>query len=1609
MLSTPAHPSHSPTSFDTSSSSSTSSNSSASPSNPPKRLSFLLSSKRALSDSSSNMTIAASQLQQNHNQQSNANQASSPGASQFTPSTPQGSFTPPSTRPRQLLHNVINTPPHPSTLAQTQLHPQPIRPASPTSFQRTSPPPPPPPPPPINTTGLGSTVPILPNPAQTSSSAYYPPVPSASTSAAASISTSASVTTGITFVSDSNSTSAPSPTIHGEGTYSLNNLQANVSTLSLNSQQQQQQQQYQPEAGEWTIERVVHWLRARPHYAYLEPLFVENQIYGKAFVALTNTTLKTLDPTSSYYQRRKLLMEIKDAVEGTRTATSVSSVGSNNAPTPSPASGSPVLNRLGSGSRQVTMSPGQATHSPYATANPINGSYTALPLLPETNSNHRNSIDQDYQLNSRMYRSPVDEMSGSASATPMVLQPSMNQHRSSIDTLEPLEALPNISDYFAPPTRPVNSPRPVSDPDLRQLPGRLPAQVTIETTEYSHKIPNIMPRQSSIAYSVNALRPNLNIPPTIVPRGSSRDYSITHGFNALQTNKGMSPVSPPSPGGHNYPLNRPQDAPSVPTKNGPSLNERRNNPSVPHIQTQSLVDAHSVSQLNGQRHQYEENKLKTDATVVGGTLGFGRRPSHKRNHSSADPKSIQVTLDNESFKYVDVTGIENAVMLKERIFSKMRILAEKNKYGIFETSELESLVEDPASRGPPLSEKELMDLVQNADNKGTVKFLVTPIIPLILPPDMDILNPKRNPGTQPQHILFTNQGRNSPFQGDIGGHQRERTTDSTHHLYQQDPYMAFMHPTDDLWGSVHPNQPYPDPKRPHTTARYPLQASNGSVNTSPFGSYQQTYRYGDNPHNQGDETWLPTVGTNSAKTSPRFGPVINTSMGRIHKSGANSPSVDGNMNHSPSPLSGKRVLARNPNLSLVIGSNTDQDGKLVNHHVRNNDRSASPGGSQGYRPPRMANSHDSASPGPNYYEMNRANHPGFGEVPMVGAQGYATNFNSSGLPASPLSAGATKRGSLQPVVKYGSSHSNLNSPRSAEAPRSAEGGPRSDMHMLENHNSHHNEDESENFWGERPPMEFLLENFGRFFQDHDLDHPIIELHPPVPYASSPMVPAQTILGASGSSNALKSHNSPAMTDGWGSSSTMSSSHMSNSPPRSGVHTNNRGSIIHKKSIRVVAQEAKDRLSRQYSGSKVMRRKSTKMWGSRLAEVMPTNQNGPSVGLGMHDYEEELSPIAGSPGVVTRSSIADIVKEAAQEHHIIPESPPMTQEAMLSEDSHENLQVISTSSSNSVLYQQQQQQSQQRVIQVESGKVMDQSQQGIYQNPQSGTIKTFQYLKGGLIGRGSFGRVYHAFNLDTCEMIAIKEVDLPQTLSERNCDRLKTSVEALFSEMEVLKDLDHENIVQYLGFAQNELTANIFLEYVSGGSIESCLKRSGPFPEAVIRFFTRQILLGLEYIHSKKIVHRDIKAANVLVDEQGVCKISDFGISKRNAQSQGGYDENVGSLQGSIFWMAPEMVTSKAYGAKVDIWSFGCLVLEMFTGQQPWKGYAPQQALFTIGSNNAHPPIPENISEEGQRFLARCFTTDANLRPTASELLQDPFAVPPANFNFNDYIEGKITD
>ncbi|OSC99472.1 Pkinase-domain-containing protein [Trametes coccinea BRFM310] len=269
---------------------------------------------------------------------------------------------------------------------------------------------------------------------------------------------------------------------------------------------------------------------------------------------------------------------------------------------------------------------------------------------------------------------------------------------------------------------------------------------------------------------------------------------------------------------------------------------------------------------------------------------------------------------------------------------------------------------------------------------------------------------------------------------------------------------------------------------------------------------------------------------------------------------------------------------------------------------------------------------------------------------------------------------------------------------------------------------------------------------------------------------------------------------------------------------------------------------------------------------------------------------------------------------------------------------------------------------------------------------------FRWVRGELIGKGTYGRVYLALNATTGEMIAVKQVEIPRTASDKDDSRQVSVVEALKLESETLKDLDHPNIVQYLGFEETPTFLSIFLEYVPGGSIASCLRRHGRFDEEVTKSFTGQILSGLEYLHSKGILHRDLKADNILVETSGICKISDFGISKRTD------DINIAamytSMQGTVFWMAPEVVNSngKGYNSKIDIWSVGCVVFEMWTGQRPWSGQEAMAVLLRLYQTQQPPPVPAGfeLSPLADDFRLKCFAANPDLRPSASELRKHPY-------------------
>ena len=147
----------------------------------------------------------------------------------------------------------------------------------------------------------------------------------------------------------------------------------------------------------------------------------------------------------------------------------------------------------------------------------------------------------------------------------------------------------------------------------------------------------------------------------------------------------------------------------------------------------------------------------------------------------------------------------------------------------------------------------------------------------------------------------------------------------------------------------------------------------------------------------------------------------------------------------------------------------------------------------------------------------------------------------------------------------------------------------------------------------------------------------------------------------------------------------------------------------------------------------------------------------------------------------------------------------------------------------------------------------------------------RWKKGEMLGQGAFGVVYLGLNIDTGELMAVKQM-ATEDVSRRELSSLE-------NEIHLLRNLRHPNIVRYIGTELNAESMSIFLEYVPGGSLKALIDKFGHLEESVARSYTRQLLIGLEYLHRHGIAHRDIKGANCLVGNDGVIKLADFGNSK----------------------------------------------------------------------------------------------------------------------------------
>ncbi|CEP11169.1 hypothetical protein [Parasitella parasitica] len=238
-----------------------------------------------------------------------------------------------------------------------------------------------------------------------------------------------------------------------------------------------------------------------------------------------------------------------------------------------------------------------------------------------------------------------------------------------------------------------------------------------------------------------------------------------------------------------------------------------------------------------------------------------------------------------------------------------------------------------------------------------------------------------------------------------------------------------------------------------------------------------------------------------------------------------------------------------------------------------------------------------------------------------------------------------------------------------------------------------------------------------------------------------------------------------------------------------------------------------------------------------------------------------------------------------------------------------------------------------------------------------------YKKLRKVGKGAYGSVYKGIDTRTNKVIAIKVLNL---------DTEEDDVDDIQREIALLSQLTHarsQNITPYYGSFLNDTKLWIIMDYAAGGSVRTIMK-AGILEERYIALITREILLALSYLHKNQIIHRDIKAANILLTAEGNVQLCDFGVAAANSFRRS-------TFVGTPYWMAPEVIREGAsYDYKADIWSLGITVYEMATGNPPLANVDPMRAISVI-PKSAPPRLPDSFSSVIREFVDCCLSEHPN--------------------------------
>ena len=263
---------------------------------------------------------------------------------------------------------------------------------------------------------------------------------------------------------------------------------------------------------------------------------------------------------------------------------------------------------------------------------------------------------------------------------------------------------------------------------------------------------------------------------------------------------------------------------------------------------------------------------------------------------------------------------------------------------------------------------------------------------------------------------------------------------------------------------------------------------------------------------------------------------------------------------------------------------------------------------------------------------------------------------------------------------------------------------------------------------------------------------------------------------------------------------------------------------------------------------------------------------------------------------------------------------------------------------------------------------------------TGDIQIRKYIKGRLLGKGGFAKCYEFTNMETKQITAAKVIPKKSLVKSR-------AKQKLISEIKIHKSLHHPNIVNFEHYFEDSENVYLLIEICQNQTLNDLLKRRKKLTELEVQCYTIQIIKALKYLHSHRIIHRDLKLGNLFINEKMELKVGDFGLATK-LEFDG---ERKRTVCGTPNYIAPEILEGKTgHSFEVDIWSLGVIIYTLIIGKPPFETNNVKERYKRIKSDNYNFPENALISEPSKELIKNILILDPNKRPNLDQILVSDF-------------------